>query len=317
MTALAGLPILPEGSPLPPEVMEETRRIVAALGVDRRVLVNALALPQLGPLPGVLEEMERAMSENIISGWKTFTHFPSGWYLDDHDPNLPQVAEPFLAKLAELGTPVLFIHKGLRGGIETNSPVDVGPAARAHPEISFVIYHSGYDVGTKEGAYTAETAGIGVNRLITSLAVAGVGPGENVYAELGTTWWHLLRRPEEAAHVLGKLLVAVGEDNLLWGTDSIFYGSPQGQIEALRAFEISADFQERFGYPRFTAKIKRKILGQNACRLYGIVPVTFPLSFSPDDLAEARRTHPVAMRTWGPTTAGEVRTYRDHHRGWP
>ena len=36
---------------------------------------------------------------------------------------------------------------------------------------------------------------------------------------------------------------------MLWGTDSIFYGSPQDQIQAFRAFQISDEFQERFGYP--------------------------------------------------------------------
>lgn len=28
--------------------------------------------------------------------------------------------------------------------------------------------------------------------------------------------------PLEAAHVLGKLLLAVGEDRILWGTDSVW-----------------------------------------------------------------------------------------------
>ena len=317
MTALSGLPILPEGSPLPPEVMEETRRIVTALGVDNRILVNALALPQLGPVEGVLEEMERTVSEQTVAGWKTFTHFPTGWFLDDHDPDLPQVGDQFLRHIEHLGLPVLCIHKGLAGGSRIGSPIDVGPAATAHPGVKFVIYHSGYEVGTPEGPYTQETAGVGVNRLVASLLRAGVAPGSNVFAEIGSTWWHLLRRPEQAAHVLGKLLIAVGDDNLLWGTDSIFYGSPQGQIDALRAFEISTEFQERFGYPELTLERKRKILGENAARLYNIAPIRSNLHFSPQDLAEARSQHPVAMRTWGPTTRAEVKEFRAHHRGWP
>jgi predicted TIM-barrel fold metal-dependent hydrolase len=317
MTALSGLPIMPEGSPLPPEVMEETRRVVNALGVDGRILVNALALPQLGPSQGVLDEMEKAMTESTIAGWKTFTHFPSGWFLDDHDPGLPQVGNAFLEHIVALGKPVLCIHKGLAGGARIGSPVDVGPAAKAHPGVKFVIYHSGFEVRTTEGPYTDDTANRGINRLVSSLRNAGVGPGENVYAEIGSTWWHLMRKPEQAAHALGKLLTAVGEDNLLWGTDSIFYGSPQGQIDALRAFEISAEFQERFGYPELTKGVKRKILGQNAARLYGIIPIRSHLSFSAEDLEEARRQHPVMMRTWGPRTKSEVREFRAHHRGWP
>lgn len=317
MTALSGLPLMPEGSPLSPEVMEETRRVVTGLSVDERILVNALALPQLGPAQAVLDEMERATTEFEIAGWKTFTHYPSGWFLDDHDPDLPQVGDAFLDQIERLGKPVLCIHKGLSGGVRIGSPIDVGPAAKNHPGVKFVIYHSGFEVRNFEGPFTEETSSVGVNRLVDSLHRAGVGPGENVYAEIGSTWWHLLRRPEEAAHVLGKLLVAVGEDNLLWGTDSIFYGSPQGQIDALRAFEISAEFQERFGYPELTPKIKHKILGENACKLYGILPVKSRFAFSPADLQAARSDHPVAMRTWGPTTNSEVREFREHHQGWP
>ena len=109
---------------------------------------------------------------------------------------------------------------------------------------------------------------------------AGIGPGGNVYAELGSTWWNLIQRPDEAAHVLGKLLVALGPDNILWGTDSIWYGSPQGQIEAFRAFEITPEYQERFGYPALTADVKARILGLNAARVYGIDPATTACALS-------------------------------------
>ena len=92
----------------------------------------------------------------------------------------------------------------------------------------------------------------------------------NVYAELGTTWFNLARSLDDAAHVLGKLLVHLGPERILWGTDSIWYGSPQGQIDAFRAFTITDEFQERFGYPAITDETKRLILGANAARLYGL-----------------------------------------------
>ena len=81
-----------------------------------------------------------------------------------------------------------------------------------------------------------------------------------MYAELGSTWRALMGDPDQAAHVLGKLLVAVGDDNVLWGTDSIWYGSPQDQIQALRTFEITAESQERFGYPALTPAVKQQDL---------------------------------------------------------
>ena len=104
----------------------------------------------------------------------------------------------------------------------------------------------------------------GAGRLVASLAAAGIGPGANVYAELGTTWYLMLRRPVEAAHVLGKLLRAVGPDRVVWGTDSIWYGSPQPLIDAFRTFEIPARMQEAYGYPPLTVETKAKILGVNA-----------------------------------------------------
>ena len=319
MTALSGLPINPEGSPLSNEVMEETRQLVQALSGDERVVVNALALPQTAPVNSVLDEMTRTVEENVIAGWKTFTHFPSGihWWLDDHDNGLPQVADAFLEHLVTIGTPILFIHKGLSNQARYGSPADVGPAAKRHPDVSLVVYHSGFEVASREGPYTASTANRGVNRLISSVTAAGIGPGENVYAELGSTWWHLLRRPDEAAHVIGKLLVAFGEDNILWGTDSIFYGSPQGQIDAFRAFQIPDEMQTRFGYPPLTRVAKSKILGWNATRLYGIDAIREPVGFTREDVEQARIEHPVPTRPWGPATIAEVRELRAHHRGWP
>ncbi|HEX2152572.1 MAG TPA: amidohydrolase family protein [Acidimicrobiia bacterium] len=315
MVALSGLPIMPEGSPLSPEIMEDTRAMVERLSGDDRVVVNALALPQAGPVESVLDEMGNVAAGGIVRGWKTFTHFAGPWRLDDGDPALPQVGNRFLDQLVHLETPVLCVHKGLSGGDPASSPADIGPAARDHSDVSIVVYHSGYEVGVTEGPYTADRADVGVNRLITSLRQAGIGPGRNVYAEIGSTWWHLLKRPNEAAHVIGKLLLAVGEDNLLWGTDSILYGTPQPQIDAFRAFSITPEFQDTFGYPELTETIKGKVLGLNAVRLYGLAPVSGPVD--PADILEARREHPLPNLTWGPRTASEVRAYRAHHRGWP
>jgi uncharacterized protein len=82
----------------------------------------------------------------------------------------------------------------------------------------------------------------------------------------------MLRRPVEAAHVLGKLLAAVGEDRILWGTDSVWYGPPQPLIDAFRAFTIPESMQHEFGYPALTPEVKQKILGGNASALYRIDP---------------------------------------------
>ena len=106
--------------------------------------------------------------------------------------------------------------------------------------------------------------------MIASCADHGVRAGGNVYAELGSTWFLMLRRPFEAAHVLGKLLAHFGPERVLWGTDSTWYGSPQPLIDAFRAFTIPERMQEEFGYSALTDEVKDAILGHNAARLYDL-----------------------------------------------
>ena len=68
----------------------------------------------------------------------------------------------------------------------------------------------------------------------------------------------------------GKLMLAFGEDNIIWGTDSVWYGPNRPVVDAFRAFQIPERMREEFGYPELTPTVKEKILGLNACRLYGI-----------------------------------------------
>jgi predicted TIM-barrel fold metal-dependent hydrolase len=184
---------------------------------------------------------------------------------------------PFLEQVRAVGPKVVAAHKGLGGpiphaSVAAASPRDIGPAAAAYPDIDFVVYHSGYERNPdgEEGPYDPAAPNDGVDRLVASVDAAGIRAGGNVYAELGSTWFLMLRRPAEAAHVLGKLLRALGPDRILWGTDSIWYGSPQPLIDAFRAFQIPETFQEQFGYPALTSEVKEKILSHNARRVYAV-----------------------------------------------
>jgi predicted TIM-barrel fold metal-dependent hydrolase len=127
-----------------------------------------------------------------------------------------------------------------------------------------------------------------VNRLIKSLTDSGLGHGSNVYAELGTTWFCTLSRPEDAAHVLGKLLVAMGEDNIIWGTDSIWYGPTQPALDAFWSFQIPDAMCEEFGYPKLTREIKRKIISVNAARVYDVDLDALEATAASDDLSWTR-----------------------------
>jgi hypothetical protein len=155
-----------------------------------------------------------------------------------------------------------------------------------------------------EGPY--QEGNRGIDALITSLRRAGIGPNANVYADLGTTWWHLMRDPTQGAHAWGKLLQHIGEDNVVWGTDSIWYGSPQDQIQAFRALEISAELQEHYGYPALTPERKAKVLGLNGARLYGVEHrIASACHVDPAELARARAATPGGAALYGPRTRRE------------
>jgi hypothetical protein len=110
----------------------------------------------------------------------------------------------------------------------------------------------------------------GIDTLVRSMMENDVRPNSNVYAELGSTWRFLMRDPTDAAHALGKLVRHCGENNVLWGTDSIWYGSPQDQIQAFRSFRIADELVERHGYPVLTPGLKAKVFGLNGARVYGV-----------------------------------------------
>ena len=118
----------------------------------------------------------------------------------------------------------------------------------------------------------------------------GIEPNNNVYAELGSTWRNLMSSPTPAAHVLGKLVKHVGEDNVLWGTDCIWTGSPQPQIAAFRAFQIEPQFAQEHGYGLLTDAVKRKIFGLSAARLYGVDPEAARCRTTPDAVERLRQS---------------------------
>jgi predicted TIM-barrel fold metal-dependent hydrolase len=250
-----------------------------------------------------LTNMARLASS--VVAWYTDPAFgpANGYFLND------DVGRMMIERGLDLGVPIFLVPKGMpyNGADYTyNDPRDVGPVATAYPAARLVILHSafehGFDVGLNsrptgdaadearwgdgsgawpEGPYDESDADVqtdypltrGVNSLIASLRQAKIAPNQNVYAGLDGVWAELITRPHEAAHVLGKLLLYVGEDNILWGTESVlYYGGPQPQIDAFRDFEIPKDMRDTYGYPELTPERKAKILGLNAARLFCIQP---------------------------------------------
>ncbi len=302
---LTSTPGATDGNVLTNTQIAAARAVVERYTGSGRVLTHTIVHPNLGP--GELDAMEGWREELQPSGWKVYTLYgpptaaspTGGWFLDDEE-----IGVPFLERVRALGPRVVAAHKGLGGpipdaSVAAASPRDIGPAAAAFGDLTFVVYHSGYerDPHGEEGAYDpGRAAPSGVDRLVASLAAAGIARDGNVYAELGTTWYLMLRRPREAAHVLGKLLVALGPDRIVWGTDSIWYGSPQPLIDAFRAFTIPEWMQERFGYPPLDAGAKERMLSHNARRVYGIADATLDAIARERDTAWVANAAPALRR---------------------
>ena len=313
MTILSALPT-PGGTGLEADDMAYAIDVATQIGCNERVLMHGGAYPHRGPIETQLLQMSDLRATYDIVAWKIYTMVPTDahFFFDDHDPSRPQIGQRFIDHVREIGPPIICTHKGISSIVgstpELADPSDIGAAAARNPDVSFVVYHSGYEPGAGGvGAYEeASEFPVGVDRLIRTMQDNAVEPNTNVYAELGGTWWFLMRDPTAAAHVLGKLLKYVGEDRVLWGTDSIWFGTPQDQIQALRTFQISEELQEKHGYPALTDELKAKIFGRNSAALYGIEPITGTCELDPADV-DAIRVGMGPAQAYGPRTVAEAK----------
>ncbi len=319
MMVLSFVPSSREAEPLTIEEADATRRIIDAMDGDHRMLLHGRVNPNQA---GDLEDMDRLASDFPIAAWKTYTQWGpdgEGFFMTD------DVAEEFIARARSLGVRNICIHKGLPFGprsYEHSLCSDIGEAARRHPDINFILYHSGFDPSVEEADFTAGSGkSAGVDVLCQSLIDSGISPNSNVYAELGSTWRYLMRDPNQAAHLLGKLITYCGEDNVLWGTDSIWYGSPQDQIQAFRTFQISEEYRERFNYPELTPELKAKIFGLNATRPYNVSKEEVLQRASVDSLTRRRHAYLEArdpsFQTYGPKTRAEFLALRRRQGAGP
>ena len=282
VAALSQVPAVPGNNPLETEEAAVTREIVNRMADSERLLIHGIVVPDRGTEQ--LDGMQALKEEQRIAAWKVYTQF-GGWRLDDE-----AIGIPFIEKARELDVKLVCAHKGLSMfGLDPSisSADDIGVVAPMYPDVSFLVYHSGFEVNVPEGPYDP-TAEQGVDTLVRAVLESGVGQQGNIYGELGSTWRFLMTQPTAAAHALGKLLLHLGEDRILWGTDSIWYGTPQDQISAFRAFQIPESMQETYGYPALTAQAKEKILGLNAAALYGVDVDETRCAIREDDFANAK-----------------------------
>jgi predicted TIM-barrel fold metal-dependent hydrolase len=201
-----------------------------------------------------LDDLERQVQDYKITGIKLYPgdYDHHGWHADDE-----KIAYPLWEKCRKLGVRYVAIHKGLPFSIFTAKychPEDVDQALDDFPDINFVLYHSAYP-------YIDE---------LTMMSFRLTGRKSNLYVDLGGLFAILMKAPHELGHTIGKLLKYLGSDHIIWGTDSPITGSPQPFIDFFRGYRIPDELVEKYGYPQITDEDKRKILGENIARLFGI-----------------------------------------------
>jgi hypothetical protein len=179
--------------------------------------------------------------------------------------------------------------------------------SRQFSDMQFVVYHAGWTPSHAEGPYNPADP-VGVDSLLRALDRYKVPPNSNVWVDVATVWRSLLADPVQAAHVLGKLLSRLGEDRVLWGTDSVWSG----------------EFQRRYGYPALTDTVKAKVLGLNAARLWGLDPHATRCTLAADTLSRNRPLSraladagelPAPWVARGPVTRGQILHWLAHEPG--
>jgi uncharacterized protein len=255
---------------LPPDKMVKTRNDINGWAKSQRMLSHGLLRPNMGSKE--MEEMDRQAKTLKINSWKMYpgSEIGGGAYWLDDEKN----TYPFWERTRKLGIKNLCIHKGLPLGLfneEHCHPKDIEKAAKHFPDLNFIIYHSAWHptAKVKEGTSGNPQYIPWVSDLIDIVKRNNL---KNVYFELGSTWIGTAStRPEVAMHLFGQILnLPGGEDQIIWGTDSIWGGSPKGQIELFRRFQIRDDIAAKFGYKQLTPEIKAKVFGLNAARIYKI-----------------------------------------------
>ncbi len=304
--------------PLTNQQMAQARDKVNRQAGSKRLLSHGLFTPGT---PGWLDDLDAAIALKPDS-WKGYTIGSIG--LDEQrkparfHPWRMDGAEAYKGyeKMLKAGITTVCVHKGLfppsverevpglRGFVDVS---DVGQAAKDWPQLTFVIYHAGYrHTDAPTGAVSNPEVALhefersGRLSWVSDLAEIPEQYGvNNVYADLGQVFAvTMISQPRICAAMMGTLLKGLGADRVCWGTDAVWTGSPQWQIEGLRRLEIPQDMQKRHGFAALgpaTGPVKSAILTENSARLYGI-DTKWRSSVLKDTLATAKSGYERAGR---------------------
>jgi len=297
-TAVGVISGVPNGIPLPVATMAQTRDLTNQLAGSQRAVSQAMCDPRTPHgSETAIDTLEHQVQDLGAVALKCYTGNGS-WWLDDEE-----VAYPMLEEAKRLGLRLINVHKGLPQLLGPMAPTyvrtrDLPKVSKDWPSLIFVAYHSGYFPG-----------GEGISEFLET--VRSIGRHRNVYAEIGSTFAITFTQgPDAAAHLVGSLLKELGPERILWGTDSIWWGSPQWQIDAFKTLTIPPAMQEEFGYPALTEHAKRRILGLNSAKLYRIRVRETRCTIDADRLSALRaelggRDAPRSLKVYGPRTRRE------------
>jgi predicted TIM-barrel fold metal-dependent hydrolase len=284
------------------EQMSAAREKVNREAGARRLLSHAIFTPGQ---PGWLDQLDAALAlkPDSVKGYtigdnthKDVSRYP--WRMDDE-----KVAYKGYERMLKAGVKNVCVHKGLFApGVEKEFPhlrgfvdaADVGQAAKDWPQLNFIIYHAAYrHVGGDPKTALAEFQRTGRIAWTSDLADVPEEYGvTNVYGDVGQLFaTTLVAEPNVCAALMGILVRGLGVERLCWGTDAVWTGSPQWQIEGLRRLEIPEAMQKQHGFKPLgepAGPVKAAIFGGNNARLYGIDPARMSSELSADRVAAAK-----------------------------
>ena len=276
------------GGVLPSWLMSEKKREINTLAGS----VRALSQGNLAPnhywdkvnnkvdKAATIDQMDRELKQYKIDSWKWYCHTDpgqsgGGFQLDDDN------AAWFYEESRKRGMKIFSVHKGysyqsrILGHLA--NPKDVEKAALNNPDLTFVIYHSALQHGPSEGKewlesnkYDPTTGDFAWHNVLMDLKKRNPKIN-NVYPEIGSFFGPLaIANPTVAMHGMGKNIKYYGADHVIWGTDCLWWGSPQWAIDAFKRFQISDEMCDKFGYKKITKEDKARIFGLNAAKIYGV-----------------------------------------------
>jgi hypothetical protein len=276
------------GGVLPSWLMSEKKRELNDLAGSTRALCQGNLAPNhywdkvnnRVDKAATLEQMDRELNLYKIDSWKWYCHTDpdnsgGGFQLDDEN------AAWFYEESRKRGMKRFSVHKGysyqsrILGHLA--NPKDVEKAALNNPDLTFVIYHSAIQHGPSEGPewleadkYDPTTGDFAWHNVLIDIKKRNPKM-TNVYPEIGSFFGPLvIANPVVAMHGIGKNIKYYGADHVVWGTDCLWWGSPQWVIDAFKRFQISDEMCEKFGYTKITKEDKAKIFGLNAAKIYNV-----------------------------------------------